>query len=137
MADLELLVEHRHRMWSDIGRWGEAEIVAHDPRYRAWVAERLPAGAFEGFIAERGGRVLGSGGLWWMPEQPRPGYPTGTVPYILSMYTAPEHRGRGVASAIVRAMLRRARVAGAPRVTLHASDQGRPVYARLGFERSW
>jgi len=56
------------------------------------------------------------------------------MPYVLSMYTEPEFRGRGVASRIVREMMRRSRARGFGRIVLHASRFGRSVYERLGFE---
>jgi ribosomal protein S18 acetylase RimI-like enzyme len=43
-------------------------------------------------------------------------------------------RGRGVATAMTAAALRAAREAGATRAVLDASDAGRGIYTRLGFE---
>jgi GNAT superfamily N-acetyltransferase len=72
-----------------------------------------------------------------MPSQPRPVLlGRGEVPYILSMYTEPEFRRRGVASRLVREMVRWSKARGYGRVLLHASRYGRPVYERLGFEPS-
>ncbi len=71
------------------------------------------------------------------PVQPRPGYKRGVQPYLLSMYTEPDFRGRGVASRIVEAAVDWTRAQGYPSVRLHASDMGRRVYQRLGFKRAW
>ncbi len=131
--DRAVLVDHRVGMWRDIRHHTPAQLRAHGPDYAHWLSPRLRSGEVEAILAVQEGRVVGSGALWWRPDQPRPGQPS-AVPYILSMYTEPTARGRGVASAIVRALLRAARARRADRVTLHASDQGRPVYARLGFE---
>jgi len=135
--DLDLLLEHRHRMWSDIGNRTEAEITEHDRRHRRWLKTRLRSGEVEGYIAELDGRPVGSGCLWWMRDQPRPAYPDTPTAYVMSMFTEPRERGRGLATAILRRMIARARAKGSVRVTLHASEAGRPVYERLGFERSW
>jgi GNAT superfamily N-acetyltransferase len=59
--------------------------------------------------------------------------PVGLEGYILNMLTVPEYRGRGLASDIVRGLLDCAREAGAGLVWLRATDQGRPVYEKLGF----
>jgi RimJ/RimL family protein N-acetyltransferase len=72
-----------------------------------------------------------------MDTQPNPWNPKGRTPYLLSMYTRPEARGRGVASAIVRAAIAWSTQHGHRIMRLHASAQGRGVYARFGFERSW
>lgn len=83
------------------------------------------------------GRIIASGGIWFRPEQPRPGIPQLSVPYILSMYTEPAFRGQGQAGRIVREALRICRRAGYTRVTLHAARKARRLYTRFGFERAW
>lgn len=138
VTDVEVLVDHRHRMWSAIGHRTEAEIAEHDPRYRRWVRPRLRSGQVIGIIAEAaGGEPAGSGLVWFRPDQPRPKLPTLVSPYILSMYTVPAWRHRGVATRIVRELLVLCREAGYPNAELHASRFGRRVYRGLGFERTW
>ncbi len=135
---MDLLVAHRRGMWKEIGGATPKELAAADPVYRHWALEGLREGWLLAFVAEDDrGRALGSGALWLAPSQPRPGrLARSRLPYILSMYTLPSARGRGVASALVGEMVRWAEAHGYPRVTLHASVQGRPVYERLGFVAS-
>lgn len=133
-GDFETLVAHRLGMWRDMGGKSERALQAHRPVYRAWALPRLRSGELTAVIAEVDGQPVGSGALWWMPAQPRPGLAASTNPYILSMYTRPEYRGLGVATAVVKALVRIARQGRAGRVTLHASAQGRKLYERLGFE---
>ncbi len=136
LRDLDLLVRHRRAMWEAIGRGTPSELDAHDRRYRSWVRREVRAGRFAAYVAvEPDGTPLGSGGVWLMPAQPRPARrPAERLPYVLSMYTEPRARGRGVASAIVSALVRWSKARRFPRVTLHASAMGRGVYVRLGFE---
>jgi GNAT superfamily N-acetyltransferase len=137
-GDLEVLVDHRHRMWSEIGNHTEREIAEHDSRYRAWALSRIRSGEVVGVVAAApGGSVIASGCVWFRPDQPRPQLPSLISPYILSMYTAPDWRGRGVASRIVRDLVSVCRKAGYPNVDLHASKYGRSVYSRLRFDRTW
>ena len=135
-ADLRTLVRHRRRMWEELRDYAPADLDRHDVVYRRWVREQTARGKFVAFVVEDpAGRPVGSGALWLMPSQPRPGpLGRGEVPYILSMFTEPSHRGRGVASRIVREMIRWSRARRYGRLLLHASRFGRPVYARLGFE---
>jgi GNAT superfamily N-acetyltransferase len=133
LADADLLVRHRIGMWRDIGNRTPAAIRAHAPVYRRWMLPRMRSGAFVAFVAESGGSIAGSGAVCWMEDHPRPGVPGTRAPYILSMYTEPPFRGRGVATAIVRALERVAREGGAIQIHLHASPQGRPVYTSLGY----
>ncbi len=123
-------------MWHAIGHHTDGEVRRHAGPYRRWLRPRLRSGEVVAYVATIGPEVAGSGALWFMPQEPRPGMVRGEIPYILSMYTRPEDQRKGIASAIVRALVREARSTGAGRVSLHASDQGRRVYARLGFERT-
>jgi GNAT superfamily N-acetyltransferase len=55
-------------------------------------------------------------------------------PYLLSMYTEPAFRGCGLAKKIVLESLRWVKKKGFPRMTLHASEMGKNIYAKLGFK---
>jgi GNAT superfamily N-acetyltransferase len=99
-----------------------------------WLGERLDSPMFGAFVAELDGRVAGSGGISVYDNPPGPG-PTTREAYVMSMYTEREYRGRGVAGAILAALLDFARATGGVgRVWLRASEMGRPVYLRAGFE---
>jgi len=138
LDDLELLVDHRHRMWSDIAHHTEPEISEHDPHYRVWARSRLKSGELVGIVAQTmEGEPVASGCVWYRPDQPRPKLSSLVSPYILSMYTEPAWRGRGIATRIVKELLQEIRRAGYPNAELHASRFGRHVYGRLGFDRTW
>jgi GNAT superfamily N-acetyltransferase len=123
-------------MWREIGRWSEADLDRADQAYRRWVRREQRAKRFFAYVVETpSGEPAGSGAVWLAPNQPRPGrLASPELPYILSMYTEPRFRRRGVATLLVRTMVTWAAHRGYRRVVLHASRQGRPVYARLGFE---
>ena len=52
---------------------------------------------------------------------------------IVSMWTEPEHRRRGLGRRIVESILAWGKANGVARFTLHASDDGRPLYELFGF----
>jgi GNAT superfamily N-acetyltransferase len=58
----------------------------------------------------------------------------GSAARVLLVDTHPAWRGRGIATAMTAAALHAARDAGARVACLDASDAGRSIYARLGFE---
>jgi GNAT superfamily N-acetyltransferase len=131
-------------MWEDIVRarkdhrnvpYTASDIGRADPAYRAWVRGEMRSKRFVAFVAEGPEGPLGSGSLWLQPSEPRPGRLAGGVlPQVISMYTAPRFRGRGIATGLVEAQLAWLRASGFDgRVGLHASDAGRPVYERIGF----
>lgn len=121
-------------MWRDISDHTEEELDAADRVYRRWARQRLRTGKLVGWVAETAdGRIVSGGCVWLRENQPRPGWNDGVVPYLLSMYTEPEFRGRGLATRVVREAVRWAKAQGYARMTLHASHIGRNVYERLDF----
>ncbi len=150
LKDLPLLKRHRRGMFQDMGRGTKAQLDAHDKAYVPWARKRLRDGSLFGFIAMLDGDVAGSGCIWLREKQPSVDYPGGRVPYLLSMFTEHEKRGRGVATAVVKAalawakrrsswpfrvvsvlrssMIRSAFVAGSARATgnVHAATRAKP-----------
>ena len=138
LRDLDVLVHHRRRMWEEMGESDQVELDAADTVYRRWARQRMKTRRLIGFILEDAkGRAVASGCVWLRPMQPRPGRPMRPVPYLLSMFTEPDSRGRGLATRIVREALRWCKDHEYPRLTLHASARGRSLYRRLGFRNTW
>lgn len=78
-------------------------------------------------------------GMAWVaivPRVPRPGATIRLSADIQSVFVVPEHRGRGIGSALVDAASEHAASFGALRVTVHSGRKAVPVYERLGFESS-
>jgi GNAT superfamily N-acetyltransferase len=134
IEDIDLLVDHRVAMFREMGGRSRAALRRHGPEYLAWLVPRLVSAELVAFVAEDPkGDTMGSGAVWFQPNHPRPGSPALRSPYIFSMYTVPEARGRGVATAIVNEAAALSRRLGYGRVGLHASSMGRGVYERMGF----
>jgi GNAT superfamily N-acetyltransferase len=133
LRDLDLLVRHRREMFLDMGHTDADELRQADAAYRRWARARMRSGELVAFVAEEKGEPMASGSVWMKPVQPRPGYVGGVEPYLLGMHTDAAHRGKGAASRIVRAAISFVRKAGYPRMSLHATGMGRPIYARAGF----
>ena len=136
-GDVDILAEHRKRMWLDIHPEYEREVQATEKGARRWISDELSRGSLIGLIVRTSdGEVAGSGCIWLREEQPRPTDMRLVVPYLMSMYTLKRFRRRGVASIIVRGALKWCREQKYERVVLHASKVGKSVYERLGFEPS-
>ncbi len=137
LGDLHTLVHQRRAMWEDLGIKGKAMHQKGDQAYRRWAQARIRSGKLLAWIVESGkGRVAGGGCLWLQPVQPRPHRTAMFQPYLLSMFTEPEFRRRGVASLVVRAAVEWCEKNRYERLMLHASDMGQKVYTSLGFERT-
>jgi len=137
-SDWKVLVDHRHRMFAELGGRTPRQLAVHDGLYKRRMLPRLNSGELVELLIEAPGTgVVASGGIWFRPEQPRPEAAQLDIPYLLSMYTEPEFRGQGLAGRIVREAVRICRAQGYGRVVLHAAPPGRRLYRRAGFERTW
>lgn len=58
----------------------------------------------------------------------------GELGFVGNMIVAAEHRRRGLGAAILRAVMAFLAEAGCTRLELYATDAGRPLYVRHGFE---
>jgi GNAT superfamily N-acetyltransferase len=100
---------------------------------RSYLEETMPTGEFVAYIVESGGAMVATSGLRVYRMAPHTGNLRGIGAYVLNMYTMPEWRGRGLASALLERLVEHAREAGAMSVSLRATAAGRPVYERYGF----
>lgn len=134
LDDLAAIVTHRRRMYEDMGCDDAARLDAQDTAFAAWLRPRLEDGRYLGWLAlAPNDEAAASLGVWLLDWPPGP---TSLAPYrayILNVYTEPAHRRQGLARRLVETALVWSRAQGIEVVMLHASDQGRPVYAALGF----
>jgi GNAT superfamily N-acetyltransferase len=99
---------------------------------RRWLEEHFGRD-FMAWIADLDGRPAASAGLMWFEHPPRRKNTSGREAYILNVYTRPEARRMGLARALMERVVAEARAAGAGRIWLRASDDGRPLYEAMGF----
>jgi len=86
------------------------------------------------YVAMDGDKIVATGGVHFYLYPPTFTNSTGKTAYIASMYTLPTYRGRGIATAILRILIEEAQSHEYRRIRLFASELGRPVYEKMGFE---
>lgn len=134
MADIPALVSLRMGLFCEVGEL--ADPLADLDLWQAtsaYFSEGQADGCARSWVAEVGGEVVTSGTLALFVRPPYPGNVSGKEAYLLNMYTLPAHRKQGMASALLDAMVAHARAEQLGKVWLHASEQGRPLYERMGF----
>lgn len=139
LADLETLVNQRRSMFEDIWDLDSKNNKLTDALYKKWVVEMIKKRRFVGFLAvSEKGEPIGGGCVWIREMQPSP-WSEGRLhaPYLMSMFTSPQYRGRGIATSIVKEAMDWSKKKGYRTMILHASKLGRPVYSRLGWKRTW
>lgn len=133
LDDMPTIQHHRLAMFVDMGRQRE-QLLPMDARFHLWLRDRIMEGTYIGFFAlDQAGTVVAGLGLW-MHEWPPASIGMADVRgYILNVYTEQAHRGRGLATRLMKEALDECRARRIEVVELHASDVGRLVYEKLGF----
>lgn len=134
LADVETIVSHRRRMFEDMGI-AAPEIIADSMLpFVSWLRERLENGLYMGWLAQsHDGQVVAGAGVWLMDWPTGPMHQGGPMAYVMNVFVEPEWRGQGLAHQMMQAILDWCRQKDIQTVDLHASEQGRPIYTRLGF----
>ncbi|HET8836903.1 MAG TPA: GNAT family N-acetyltransferase [Gemmatimonadales bacterium] len=144
--DAPVIARHRAGMFRDMGQVTpeayDALLAVAEPRLR----ETLASGEYVAWLAlaPDGDAVIGGAGAQRRLAFPHPyrfedgtvGIGDGRHAIVLNVYTEPAWRGRGVADALMRQVIGWAKAERLDRLVLHASEQGRPLYQRLGFAAS-
>ena len=140
-ADASTIAVHRATMFAEMG-W---LVVSAQARFQAasepYLRDAIASGEYVAWLAHATGEprhVVGGAGLQRRPLLPRPNEDgsdvvQGLEGLIMNVYIEPTWRRRGIAEAMMREILAWAPAHGIVRVSLHASDAGRPLYERLGF----
>ena len=133
-ADIPALIRHRRMMWSDMGRRDEAILALMERAATEYFSTAVADGSYRGFLAsDSEGRVIGGGGIVISPWPGILGQRRPQRAMILNMYVEREHRRRGVARALMETMIAWCRQNDFVSVSLHASNEGLPLYEKLGF----
>ena len=91
-------------------------------------------GSYIGIVAEENNEPAGMGGICLHIHPPSYAVPNGKSACLLNMYTVPKFRGQGVAGKILASLVEKARELQCCKVFLNASDMGKPLYQKFGFE---
>lgn len=135
LADMSHILRHRRSMFEEMGLAPAAALDQMEHVSETYLRTALADGSYLGWLGEaEHGRVVAGGGLviaaW-------PGFPREAKPrraWILNIYTDPDFRRRGIAKRITQHIVEWCRDEGFSSVSLHASEDGRPLYEALGFQ---
>ena len=138
-GDAAVVAQHRVSMFRDMGEVPTQALAAElFEASQAALAALLREGSYVGWLAVAAhDEVLGGAGVHIKPTLPRITHEglvaAGPLPLAVNVYTEPGSRRRGIARALMQAMMQWAKIQGFDRLLLHASDGGRPLYRSLGF----
>jgi GNAT superfamily N-acetyltransferase len=134
-SESAIILHHRRSMFRDMREGTVQELDRMVEVARPWLARALADGSYRHWLAlDSSGRIAGGGGVLLCPWPASPRDPCTQRAVILNVYTEPEFRKRGIARQIMLTILAWVKQQGLRSVNLHASDEGRPLYEKLGFE---
>jgi GNAT superfamily N-acetyltransferase len=143
-ADLERISWHRARMFHDMGELPPELFDSFRAQSRKTLEHMFERKEYIGWLAgpenEPNTIVAGAGvQLREVPPHPQPDsngkidIVSGRQAIIQNVYTEPDWRRRGLAALLIKRIIDWSREQGIDSLVLHASDEGRALYERLGF----
>lgn len=142
LSDVQILVSHHCMMFKEIRALQGKKI--DDISYRKMeevdtkkLYDNFPKKLCHAWIAEDENEKIAASGVIsicnWVPTPENPNY---IVAYLHSMYTENEYRKSGLATRIIEEARNFCRQSNISAILLSASDAGKPVYEKIGFESS-
>lgn len=81
-------------------------------------------------------KAIGCATMCYTDLMPTFSHPTGKRAHLMNVYTNPHYRRQGIAAKMVTMLIDEARKRGVTEISLDATESGRPLYKKLGFEES-
>lgn len=133
-ADLDQLTRIRLEFLAERTGTPHEDVVAQltDPT-RAYFAGRFAADRLWCWFAEDAEGCAGAVAFVVNDIPPRPGELRTSEAHVLNMYVVPTQRRAGIGRRLMEAGIAASAALGVRLVVLHATDDGRPLYERLGF----
>ena len=132
LKDAALLSETRKLQLIDEGIAPDCDIDSElDVFFKKWLVSE----DFLQLIAEEDGKLLSTAAVIYYDLPPSFTNKIGLRGYITNVYTAPEHRRKGLSKMLLTELLNNAKSRGIKKLWLGASKDGRPLYEKLGFIR--
>ena len=131
--DLHTICSHRYKMFEDAG-FKAVQLDRMTSSFTAWLEPRLESGAYFGYLAEEDGVVIAGIGMILIDFLPHPLHPASSQRgYILNVFVEPAHRGRRIATDLMKLAEADLTARGVHYAVLHATTKGRSVYQKLGW----
>ena len=122
IRDLDMLTETRIQVLRAANHLDEtADMSKVRQESYDYYARALKDGTHAAYLVFDGDRFAGAGGVSFYRVMPTYHNPTGWKAYIMNMYTHPDYRRQGIAYHTLDLLVKEARQAGIPFITLEAT----------------
>jgi len=128
--DISFLVELRKKQLIDEGCYSDTNI---DEELERYFSAGITNNTLVVWLAMEEEYIIGTAGVCYFQYPPSFTNTTGKIAYITNVYTRDEYRKQGVASKLLELVMEEIKKEGCKFARLHASEQGKGLYEKLGF----
>ncbi len=141
LEDVDELVKLRMELLREISEVNEHYTAKLNDDYiakladaiREYFTDKIPENEFLAWVAEDKGKIIASSGLVFHEKPPIHGNLTGREAYIMNMYTVPAWRNKGLATNLLKEIIKFIKETNVQRIRLHATEAGKKIYEKMGF----
>ena len=101
---------------------------------RQYFVKAIRDDVFFAIIAEEGKEIYATAFLSIADRPPRLAEASCRIGTVYNVYTYPQYRKRGLATAVMSTLLQEAKIMNIASIDLLASSEGKPLYEKLGFK---
>ena len=131
IKDIPTLMKWRREVIRHVfGEEPDPELMEANKEY---YLSHIASGAHLAVVALAEGIEAGCGAICFSEELPSPDNKSGRCAYLMNIYVREEYRTRGIGHRIVECLVDKARRRNCGKIYLETTEEGRPVYASLGF----
>ena len=126
---IQLRMEYLHADFGELSPAEDQALLAQLPRYfldHLGIDLRV-------FVADLDSEIISTVFLFLAEKPANPHFITGRTGTLMNVYTCPPYRRQGHAAALVQMALDFGRSYGLSYVELNATNEGTPLYHKLGF----
>ena len=135
VGDIDLLVTLRIEYLREEKKVQDlCDIEEIKGKTRSYLEKWLPNESCIAFIAEDEGNVFSVAFLSIVERPPRTSDSSYLVGTVYNMFTYPQYRRKGIATKVMRKLLEEAKELGVASVDLLATEDGKTLYDKLGFQ---
>ncbi|MCL2077521.1 MAG: GNAT family N-acetyltransferase [Oscillospiraceae bacterium] len=134
VSDVAVLAKIRSIFIAEATGCSESEREKLETANKAYFEVALADDSFVAWLALDGEKIIATSGLSFSVVPPTGDCISGRVAYIMNMFTYPEYRKQGIGTELFKRIADEAKSRGYNKITLSATDMGRPLYEKYGFK---
>lgn len=133
LEDLDVLVNHRLAMFTEMGTSFDAPIIRQ--LFRDWLLTMMPAGEYRTWVCQTtSGETVAGAGITLLRWPPGPSAISGErIAFVYNVYTEPGHRKQGLARRLMETIHTWCEAHGVGAVALNAAPAARHLYESQGY----